>query len=711
MPKSPTPAASFRGDNASPTSHPPKPMADHSASDSSDLSDGDDDRNQFMREAVKLRRSARQPKNITRYTDESLIHNNSRRRVSLSSPPYSPGSAHRPPRPDVFSSAADVGRRTGRSMLSSILRQCEKQDAEEEDLEQMRQNITTDQTDALDTDEAGMKKRALDADEMNRKEAIAYLKYSKPLPFFSANVSPFPPLPRDNDLSDSRSHASVFGLCPLSRMFDIALPHSVCILTHSDYLRDCFTKKPQTITQKIVRRLFYSCVWDPTPVDPLSAGRQPLLDPLIIAIKKQPPSSSTWHKSSVWSLRQVLLVYGVVFDDTGIENENPLETVKEALADDEDDTDIDFSVSVGNNHVCLDDEIRIRRQRSLKSSTEQRICFECNRRRVGQTNTPCVLHSDNDRTRKQHDRKKVIVDLARRNIGRYLVIASALVHRGWDLKRVIDGTEGGETESMDVDTDEDDLIVSTVTMCVRILLSRFGSGLKRETGRVIQSLVQRVSETNWPAIRWRIAQSVISLTSRMNLHVELATYMLPFYCRRCLGLSLDICYLSVQQWCNGPSLDPRPCGGVWDVSAPAGSNTTEVSFRLGDVVDLLERVPEMTKDSDVQWACGLTRLLKQMVTMPTVLKQRTAKDYARLENVVQKMRTCQKRLSFGEEAEVQDMRIGLDTLSRAVQDMCDGDAPRSSPQTKLNLSNSPDFDAGSLKTFCKSFNTLGHMHT
>lgn len=686
-------------------------MADHSASDSSDLSDGDDDHNQFMREAVNLRRSARQRKNITRYTDESLIHNNSRHRVSLSSPPYSPGSAHRPSQSDVFSSAADVGRRTGRSMLFSILRQCEKHDAEEEDLEHMRQNITTGQTNAFDTDEAGMKKRALDADEMNRKEAIAYHKYSKPLPFFSANVSPFPRLPQDNDLSDTRSHASVFGLCPLSRMFDIALSHSACILMHSDYLRDCFTNNPQTITQKIVRRLFYSCVWDPTPVDPLSAGRQPLLDPLIIAIKKQPPNSSTWQNSTVWSLRQVLLVYGVVFDDTGIENENPLETGKEALADDEDDAEIDSSMNVGNKHVCLDDEIRIRRQRSLKSSTEQRICFECNSLRVGQTNTPCALHSDSDRMRKQHERKKAVVDLSRRNIGRYLVIASALVHRGWDLRRAIDGTDDGETESMDVDTNEDDVVVSTVTMCVRMLLSRFGSGLKRETGRLIQSLVQRVSETNWPAIRWRIAQSVISLTSRINLHVELATYMVPFYCRRSLGLSLDICYLSMQQWCSGPSLDPRPCGGVWDMSAPAGPNTTDVSFRLGDVVDLLEQVPEMTKDSDVQWACGLTRLLKQIVTMPIVLKQRTAEDYARLDNVVQKMRTCQKRLSFGEEAEVQDMRIGLDTLSRAVQDMCEGDAPRSSQQTKLNLAKSPEFDAGSLKPFCNSVNTFAYIDT
>ena len=181
-------------------------------------------------------------------------------------------------------------------------------------------------------------------------------------------------------------------------------------------------------------------------------------------------------------------------------------------------------------------------------------------------------------------------------------------------------------------------------MCIRVLLSIFGCGMKVVVGSLIKALVQRVPESTWPAVRWKIAREIATLTSQLNLHVELATYLLPFSCGRCVGLSLDICYLSLYQWSDSPGADLIPRSDASGLAVADNGDLTDVSFTVGNIVDLIERTPSLDKNSDVVWACGLTRLLKQMITMPVVLRKRGASDVTRLDKVVQKLRNGQVRL-------------------------------------------------------------------
>lgn len=250
-----------------------------------------------------------------------------------------------------------------------------------------------------------------------------------------------------------------------------------------------------------------------------------------------------------------------------------------------------------------------------------------------------------------------------RNLKRAFRVAAAQLESGWGWKRTI----GVRTRS------EKQGIIQTVILCTKVLLSSFGSRLKREVGLVIKAAIKRSSAEEWPALRWEISKAVTALTPRLQLHVELVTYMFPFNCERSLNCSLDIAYLSLLQWGRGPSEEPVPQDvSGHTVSGPAREFGLEsISFCVEDVLALLEAFPELGINTDVVWGCGLARLLKQILTMPAVLARRKPRQLGVTNQTIGKLRHCTHRLKY--DVAVQEMRMALDSLIRVLRFVGSGD--------------------------------------
>lgn len=250
-----------------------------------------------------------------------------------------------------------------------------------------------------------------------------------------------------------------------------------------------------------------------------------------------------------------------------------------------------------------------------------------------------------------------------RNLKRAFRVAAAQLESGWGWKRTI----GVQTHS------DKQGIIQTVILCTKVLLSSFGSRLKREVGLVIKAAIKRSSAEEWPALRWEISKAVMTLTPRLQLHVELVTYLFPFNCERSLNCSLDIAYLSLVQWWRGPSEEPVP----QDVSDHTVSDSAKefglesISFCVEDVLALLEAFPELGIDTDVVWGCGLARLLKQILTMPVVLSRRKPGHLGVANQTIGKLRHCTHRLKY--DVAVQEMRMALDSLIRVLRFVGSGD--------------------------------------
>lgn len=259
------------------------------------------------------------------------------------------------------------------------------------------------------------------------------------------------------------------------------------------------------------------------------------------------------------------------------------------------------------------------------------------------------------------DTKQLSVGL--RNLKRAYRVAAAQLESGWVWKRAI----GLRTRS------ERQGVLQTVILCTKILFSSFGSRLKREVGLVVKAAIMRCPEDEWPSLRWEISKAVMMLTSRLQLHVELVTYLFPFNCERTLNCSLDIAYLSLLQWGRGPSLEPV-ARDVSNCSASACAKEfglESISYCLEDILEILEGFPELGSDTDVVWGCGMARLLKQILTMPVVVARRKPGHLGILNRTIGKLRHCTHRLRY--DVAVQEMRMALDALIRVLRFMGSAD--------------------------------------
>lgn len=253
--------------------------------------------------------------------------------------------------------------------------------------------------------------------------------------------------------------------------------------------------------------------------------------------------------------------------------------------------------------------------------------------------------------------------IARRNVTRACTLAATQLRHSVPFASAIgckqDATSGCSDE------------LTAIDLCVKVLLSAFGSQLRDSISELISATLASVSDDDWAHFRLTVAKHIVSMAPRMGLHIELVTDLLPMACERALQCSLDVAYLSLFQWCTGPG----GCPVARDVSAwQASANcvrlygTDSLSFCVSDIVHLLEAMPVLDKHADVEWACGVSRLLKQLLTMPEVVVRRQEGEFGMVHSTVQKIRQCSRHMKFG--VSVQEMRMTLDTLLRALVVIC-----------------------------------------
>lgn len=199
-----------------------------------------------------------------------------------------------------------------------------------------------------------------------------------------------------------------------------------------------------------------------------------------------------------------------------------------------------------------------------------------------------------------------------------------------------------------------------VELCVRVLLSPFGSRLCASLRPLIEAALDGVDDTEWPSFRQRCSRDIVSLTPRLGLLLELVTYLLPIRLPRCRALGLDVAYLAMWRWHAGPAENPIPANvpEEWP-TAPLPENRA-VSYCLPDIVACMQRIPEFGKTTDVHWCCALMGMLKQCLVDDMVLDWRSEGDIARVNAAVKKFSMCTHRMLFG--VPRQNLRLALDAI-------------------------------------------------
>lgn len=204
--------------------------------------------------------------------------------------------------------------------------------------------------------------------------------------------------------------------------------------------------------------------------------------------------------------------------------------------------------------------------------------------------------------------------------------------------------------------------LAILILCVQILLSPFGSRLKIPVARLLEAVLDRVADDEWSRFRQHAAKSVIAYTPRFGLHCELVTYLFPVRTARTRHLGLDIAFLSLCQWHAGPAENPQPVdvSDVWRDAMEDDANREGMSFTVTDVLECMQAMPELGKQTDVEWGYCIARILKQTIVDRDVLATRKEGEIAKLQGRVKKMKMCSHRLAFG--IPRQNLSLTLDAL-------------------------------------------------
>lgn len=158
-----------------------------------------------------------------------------------------------------------------------------------------------------------------------------------------------------------------------------------------------------------------------------------------------------------------------------------------------------------------------------------------------------------------------------------------------------------------------------------------------------------MADEEWTSFRQHAAKNIIAYTPRLGLHCELVTYLFLFSTPRTRHLGLDFGFLSLHQWHSGPDDNPQSgdISGVWRDSMNDATTGEGVSFTAADVLECMQKIPELRKDTDVEWALCVSRILKQIVVDRDVLDTRQNGEVTKLQGLIKNMRTCAHRLDFG----------------------------------------------------------------
>lgn len=254
--------------------------------------------------------------------------------------------------------------------------------------------------------------------------------------------------------------------------------------------------------------------------------------------------------------------------------------------------------------------------------------------------------------------------MATRNLRRMFLFSAERIRHGDKLYRLLSRSLRNTTAG--------EAILHGLGLCTRVLLSEYGCRLRWEVGSVISALLERIKRQMWPEFRISAAKRILSQTTRIGLHADLVTSLLPHATARAQFLRLDTAYLSLMQWVSGPGSDPqwKEIHLIGPSEAARSVGIEDVSYCVADVIQILQDVPELQKSTDDEWACRLSKVIRQTITDRRILARRNKGEIGVLHQLLQKLRTCSHRMVFG--VPVQDMRLALDAALVSVRELLRG---------------------------------------
>lgn len=250
---------------------------------------------------------------------------------------------------------------------------------------------------------------------------------------------------------------------------------------------------------------------------------------------------------------------------------------------------------------------------------------------------------------------------ATRNLKRACIFSAERIRYGHELRSVL----SHEVRELD----DIDAVLYGFSFCTRILVSEYGCRLFREVGAIIAALLERLSAKAWRECRLKLAKQVLHQTSRLGLHAELVTRLLPCSTKRSRFLRHEIAFLSLMQWADGPELNPETnqIQAFKPSSEAERFGTEDVSYCVADVLLLLKRIPELQKSTDDEWACRLAKIIMEALCDKRILQRRRKGEIGYVHQTLQKFRTCSHRMTFG--VPVQEMRLALEATLAAVREL------------------------------------------
>jgi len=103
----------------------------------------------------------------------------------------------------------------------------------------------------------------------------------------------------------------------------------------------------------------------------------------------------------------------------------------------------------------------------------------------------------------------------------------------------------------------------------------------------------------------------------------------------------------------------------WPIELNNGISDGALSFSFGHIVDIVCAIPELNKESEVEWALVLGRVLNHTTIHHGVLDTRKHGEYEKLVNGVKKIRLQSHRMMFG--VAQKNFQYGLDALVKATE--------------------------------------------
>ena len=246
-----------------------------------------------------------------------------------------------------------------------------------------------------------------------------------------------------------------------------------------------------------------------------------------------------------------------------------------------------------------------------------------------------------------------------RNLGRAFTVWTELVNVNADLCGVL----GELREPSNGVTQKAAYCHDIGMLCVRVLLSPFGSRLGDKIGTLVNAIFNTIQEDEWDKFRRFFCRSIVEFTPRAGLLTDLVTYLMPFDSARARAVGLDVGFMVMWRWHYGPPESPRiaKIPDSWPVAEVA-----EISFTLEHVVKCLEEIPDLVPKTDMEWIQLLGRLLNFVILEHIVLETTQEGQLTRIQSATKRITKLSHRLPWGDaRVSAQNLMNGLMRVLRA----------------------------------------------